>query len=62
MVEHLQTVFFGPQGVYILASYLAALLILGGMLISSWLSLRSASRRLAEIEGRRARGAEDRVA
>jgi heme exporter protein CcmD len=45
----------GPHGSYILASYAAAGIILGWMIVTSLLANRSAARRLATMEAREGR-------
>jgi heme exporter protein CcmD len=45
----------GPHGSYIIASYMAAGVILGWMILSSLFANRRAARRLAAIEAQEAR-------
>lgn len=45
----------GPHGSYILASYIAAGVIFGWMILTSLLANRSAARRLAAMETREGR-------
>lgn len=40
----------GPHGAYIFASYIAAGVILGGLVVASLLAHRSAGKRLAQLE------------